>query len=118
MADTQSFRPGGTIGGFSIDSQLGRGAMGAVYRAHDAKNNPVALKLMIGEDTEDLVARERFRREATSATAVAHRGIVRCLGSGEHGRSLWIAFELVPGGSLADKLKLGPLPWRDAARLG
>jgi formylglycine-generating enzyme required for sulfatase activity len=113
-----AFKPGSTVGGFVIEGILGRGGMGTVYQARDPSGAVVALKTIVGEDADDLVFRERFRREATAAVAVVHPGIVRCLGSGEHGRGLWIALELVPGGSLADRLKRGAMPWREAARLG
>ncbi len=105
------------IGGFVVADVLGRGGMGSVYRARNAEGVEVALKLMLGADVEDIVARERFRREALAAASVDHPGVVKCLGSGEYGKGLWIAFEIVKGGSLADRLKRGPLPWREAVEV-
>src|SRR4051812_32768081 len=108
---------GASLGGFRIDGVLGRGAMGAVYRAVGPSGVAVALKVIVGEAAQDLVYRERFRREAGAAAAVVHPGIVRCLGSGEQDRILWLALELVPGGCLADRLKLGALPWQEAVAI-
>jgi serine/threonine-protein kinase len=111
----QPIAPGASIGGFRVEGILGSGGMGTVYRARSPEGAEVAIKLLSGEDAANLVFRERFRREARTAATVAHPGVVRCLGSGEHGRFLWIALELMPGGSLADRLrKEGALPWRAA----
>ncbi|HZU97666.1 MAG TPA: bifunctional serine/threonine-protein kinase/formylglycine-generating enzyme family protein [Planctomycetota bacterium] len=114
---TQLLPKGSIVGDYTIEEILGRGGMGAVYKARSSSGEHVALKMLSTEDEEDLVFRERFKREAAAAALIAHEGVVRALGAGEHGKGLWIAFELVGGGSLADKLKLGPLPWRDATRL-
>src|SRR5690349_19487341 len=93
---------GSSIGAFVVEGVLGRGAMGVVYRArHHATGHEVAIKTMLLEEADDLVARERFKREAQAAQSVDHPGVVKCLGAGEQHGSLWIAFELLPGGTLA-----------------
>jgi serine/threonine-protein kinase len=109
--------PGSSLGGFEIVRILGRGAMGAVYEARGPAG-PVALKVILGDDADDLVFRERFRREATAGSSVVHPGVVRCVGFSEKGTNPWLALELVTGGSLADRLKRGPVPWPEAAAIG
>ena len=113
-----SLAPGSSFGGFRIEGTLGQGGMGTVYRALGPAGEAVALKVLTGEGVSEKVFRARFRREAEIAEKIVHPGIVRCLGSGEHGGLLWIALELMPGGSLEDRIaKTGPLPWREAAAL-
>src|SRR5262245_28914848 len=94
---------GVAVGPWRIVSKLGAGGMGAVYRATDGSRE-VALKVVLPGLT-DAKYTERFQREARAATAVAHENVVSCLGSGSAEKLLWIAFELMPGGSLADRLK-------------
>jgi formylglycine-generating enzyme required for sulfatase activity len=107
---------GVAVGPWRIVSKLGAGGMGAVYRATDGSRE-VALKVVLPQLTDTKYA-DRFQREARAASAVAHENIVSCLGSGSAGGLLWIAFELVPSGSLADRLKEGRIAWRQASRLG
>jgi formylglycine-generating enzyme required for sulfatase activity len=110
---------GAILGAFRIEATLGRGAMGIVYRATDARGHAVALKVMAADVAADLVFVERFRRELGAATSVEHPNVVRCAGGIDQRGLLAIAFELVPGGSLADRVdRTGPLPWREAVALG
>ncbi|MEZ0227257.1 MAG: bifunctional serine/threonine-protein kinase/formylglycine-generating enzyme family protein [Planctomycetota bacterium] len=111
--------PGSQLGGYTIDRILGQGGMGAVYAARDAKGIVVALKVLPPEASRDKVFVERFRREALAAVVVDHLNIARCLGTGEDKGVHFLALELVPGGSLEDRLKKeGRLGWKDAARIG
>ncbi|MCH2241630.1 MAG: serine/threonine protein kinase [Aquabacterium sp.] len=94
------------IGRFVIDRELGRGAMGAVYLAHDPQRAaPVALKtLALGREFEgpDLAeARARFFREADLAGRLDHPGIVRIFDAGESDGLAYMAMELVHGVDLA-----------------
>ncbi len=93
--------------------------MGAVHRAKDGAGRIVALKVLAPQYARDERLVERFRREARAAGVVRHPNVVACLDSGEGASGPWIAFELVPGGSLRELIaRRGPLPWRDAVRLG
>ena len=113
--------PAGTrLGAYRIVETLGRGGMGVVYRAEEEPGGrPVALKVI----ARDLVANpnymKRFEREARAAAAVSHPNIAALRGSGEQDGVTYLAFELVPGGTLKARLATkGPLEWREAARLG
>src|SRR5580698_3205948 len=96
--------PGTSLGPYHLLARLGRGGMGAVYRARDAAGTEVALKVILADSADDLSFAERFRREAAAASAVEHPGVARCLGSGEAGGRLYMALELVSGGTLSDRL--------------
>jgi serine/threonine-protein kinase len=114
------------FGRYEILSELGRGAMGVVYKAHDPKiNRTVAVKTisLAGQPPEDeLDFRERFRREAEAAGRVSHPGIVTIFDVGEEPetRAPYIVMEFVNGESL-DKLLLRnddrKLPVETALRL-
>ncbi len=94
-----------TLGRYRIDSEIGRGSMGAVYLGHDPQiGRPVALKTMAlsrGFTRDQLgEARERFFREAETAGRLHHPDIVTVFDAGESGELAWIAMEYVKGEDL------------------
>ena len=104
-------------GGYELLELLGRGGMGAVYRARDPAGREVALKLL-----RDPSARTRFEREGILAARLDHPGIVTVHAAGSELGADWIAYELLegcrelqqalPGASLRQRVT-----WvRDAAR--
>ncbi|MCO5166702.1 MAG: serine/threonine protein kinase [Planctomycetes bacterium] len=105
---------GAAFAGFEVTGVLGRGGMGAVYRARDpATGRDVALKVLRGRLDE--ARRERFRREGELTAALAHPGIVRVHSAGEHEGAAYLAYELVEGGpSCEDALRTLPRPARVA----
>jgi formylglycine-generating enzyme required for sulfatase activity len=108
------------IGGFTIESELGRGGMGVVYRARDeARGVPVALKVMTDPALADRSTRDRFLHEGWAGAQLAHPHVVKLHSVGEENGTPFLVFELVTGGSLATRLRHeGRLPWREVARLG
>lgn len=106
------------LGKHVLDKQLGQGAMGAVYLAHDpATGQHVAIKTMAlarefsGDDLAD--ARNRFLREADMAGRLQHPDIVQILDAGETEGLAWIAMELIDGvdlGQHTQSNRLLPLP--------
>src|SRR5262245_49974251 len=88
---------------YRIESLLGRGAMGAVYRAHDRSlDRAVAIKLLSG-GPDDPEARARLAREARAAAALNHPHIVAVYDAGDDQGIPYIVMELVTGGSLAGR---------------
>ena len=64
---------GRRIGPYQIESQIGAGGMGQVYKARDTRlNRPVAVKVLPAETAQDADARERFEREARAVAALNH----------------------------------------------
>jgi serine/threonine-protein kinase len=100
----------GTIiaGKYRLDSLLGRGGMGAVWRAHDIDlNAPVAVKLLdplLAASGDGLA---RFHREAEAAAALRSPHVVQIIARGvdETTRQPYIVMELMEGQSLADRLE-------------
>ena len=92
-----NLQPGSVLGPYRIDVELGRGAMGAVFRArHLEAQRDVALKVILRADNPRSV--QRFVREAEVVAGLRHPGIVGVHEAGVFGGLPCIAYELVEGG--------------------
>lgn len=95
------------FGHYRLESRLGRGGGGDVWRAYDTKlKRVVALKTMRPDLLANPEAAERFRREAELAAGLDHRNIVRVHNADEIDGRLYIDMQLVDGDSVADLLAL------------
>src|SRR5262245_15099741 len=93
------------IRGFAIESELGRGGMGVVYRARQPSlGRAVALKVVLSGPESGSIERARWLYEAQSFARVRHDHVVRLHDAGESNGWLYLVLELVPGGSLAGRL--------------
>ncbi|MGZ4789706.1 MAG: serine/threonine-protein kinase [Terriglobales bacterium] len=96
------------IGRYEITGELGKGAMGVVYKAIDPNiGREVALKTMRvdvhGAEAEDML--KRFQNEARAAGALSHPNIVTIYDAGETEGGFYIAMEFIPGKTLAQLLR-------------
>jgi len=108
---------GDVIGGYTIGAVLGKGGMGAVYRASGPQGKQVAIKVMLGGSEVAANLLERFRREAEAVAKVGHQqGIVQIHDFGSHQGAPYAVMELVEGDDLAKRVKAGPVPLEDALR--
>lgn len=107
------------IGHYSIVSELGRGGMGVVYKAHEQSlNRFVALKVLGKHLSEDESYVERFKREAQSAAALNHPNIVQIYSIDEFDGQHCFAMEFVVGASIQQMIKAhGPMDPAAAAQL-
>ena len=111
---------GSMVGGrYEILRPLGRGGMGAVYRAHDrVLDETVALKVLRGDVASAPEMPKRFRSEIKLARRVAHPNVCRIYEYGEDGPRQYISMELVEGTNLKEVLKRrGALPPGEACGL-
>ncbi|MEW5905522.1 MAG: protein kinase [Elusimicrobiota bacterium] len=99
-------KTGDEIGGYRITGEIGRGGMGAVYRAHDkALQRDAALKMVLpGQATPN--SRRRFLREAAAIARCDHPGIIKVYSFGEHGGLPYMVMEYVDGKPLLSFLEL------------
>ncbi len=98
-------RPGNDIAGFRLEELLGRGGMGAVYRAEDMRlGRKVALKLLAPGLAENERFRERFLRESQLAASLDHPHIVPIYAAGEADGQLYLAMRYVEGYDLKQLL--------------
>jgi len=109
------------LGRYKVLGELGRGAMGAVYRAVDPLiDREVAIKTLLPNLPPEVMAevRERFIREARSAGRLNHPSIVTIFDVGEHDGVAYIAMELLDGRSLQQMLRdPAPLAFQVSAEL-
>jgi serine/threonine protein kinase len=112
-------RPGGEIAGFRLEELLGRGGMGAVYRAEDVRlGRKVALKLLPPQLAENERVRERFLRESRLAASLDHPNVIPIYAADEADGQLYLAMRYVPGDDLRGLLaREGPLEPDRALRL-
>ncbi len=107
-----------SVPGFEIESVLGRGGMGVVYKArHLTLKRTVALKMVLAGGHAGPRELARFRIEAEAVARLQHPNIVQIHEVGEAGRHPYCALEYVEGGNLAGKLDGKPMPAREAAKL-
>ena len=104
------------IPGYLVESVLGRGGIGIVYRArHVRLGRHVALKMLLAGEFASRDQLDRFRREAEVVAGLRHPGIVQVFDVGDHEGRPWFTMELIEGGSLAQDLDGKPQPGRRAA---
>src|SRR5664279_4939944 len=103
--------PTGTkLGPYEIESPLGTGGMGEVYRARDARlNRRVAVKILPAGLAEQPAARQRFLREAHAISSLQHPHICVLHDIGNDSGIDYLVMEFLEGETLAQRLEHGPL---------
>jgi serine/threonine protein kinase len=100
---------------YQITAHLGSGGMGDVYQATDAKlGRSVAIKLLPEAFARDTERVARFEREARVLASLNHPNIAAIYGLEESAERKVLVMELVPGETLAKRIKRGPLPLDEA----
>ncbi len=106
---------GTKLGPYDIQSLLGSGGMGEVYRAHDSRlGRIVAIKVLPASYSADAERLQRFVQEARAAAALNHPNILSIFDIGEAGGSPYIVSELLEGQTLRERIRSGPLSSRKA----
>lgn len=106
------------IPGYRMETELGRGGMGVVYRARDTQlERTVAIKVMLNGNLASPNELARFRREVQTAARLQHPHVLPIYQVGQEAGWTYAVLEYAPGGSLADRLTGQPLPPAEAARL-
>ena len=106
---------GTKLGPYDIESMLGAGGMGEVYRARDARlNRTVAIKVLPKSFSSDADRLQRFVQEARAAAALNHPNILSIFDIGEDGGAPYIVSELLEGTTLREQLRNGAMPVRRA----
>src|SRR3977135_1913677 len=102
---------GTRLGPYEIQSALGAGGMGEVYRARDTRlDRIVAGKIPPGAPAADSEVRERFDREARAISQLTHPHICTLYDVGEHDGTAFLVMELLEGETLFQRLSGGGLP--------
>ena len=110
---------GSKLGADEIESPLGAGGMGEVYRARDTRlDRTVAIKILPGHLSENPEAKERFEREARAISTLNHPNICTLYDIGQQDGMSYLVMEHLEGESLADRLKKGALSVKKTLRVG
>src|SRR5919108_3663764 len=110
-------QPGQTFGPYTVETTLGVGGMGRVFKA-TGPDGTVALKLVKEDIARDATFRRRFDREASIAQRVVHEHLVPVLDKGEVQGIPYLTQRFIDGGSLADLLERdGKLAPADALKV-
>ena len=111
--------PGTRIGPYEIQSLLGAGGMGEVYRAKDMRlGRDVALKIVVESFAREPDRLRRFEQEARAVAALNHPNILAIHDIGQHDGSPFLVSELLDGESLRAVLDRGALPQRKTIEYG
>ncbi len=109
-----SLAPDSRLGPYQIQTALGVGGMGEVYRARDTRlDRIVAIKTLRSDVSGDPDRRTRFEREARAVAALTHPHICTLHDVGRHEDIDYLVMELLDGETLASRLARGPMPMPD-----
>ncbi len=119
MSATSGLAAGSRLAGYTIEEEIGRGAMGWVYRAtHERLGRAAAVKVLPPRLASDETFRERFVRESQLIAAIEHPNIIPIYDAGESGGVLYIAMRLVDGTDLGRMIEHeGPLSLEETLSL-
>ena len=111
--------PGTRLGPYEVVAALGKGGMGEVYRARDARlDRIVALKIISSDFAADSTFRSRFEREARTLSSLTHPHICVLHDIGHESGVDYLVLEYLEGETLADKLRNIEREERCPSRLG
>jgi len=102
---------GTKLGPYEIQSALGAGGMGEVYRARDTRlERTVAIKVLPAEVSANAERKQRFEREARTISSLSHPNICALYDVGSQDGLEYLVLEYVEGETLEKRLEKGPLP--------
>jgi serine/threonine protein kinase len=110
---------GTKLGPYEIQSQLGAGGMGEVYRAKDTRlDRTVAIKILPTHLSTNPEFKQRFEREARTVSSLNHPHICHLYDVGSQDGTDFLVMEFLDGETLADRLRRGALPFPELLKIG
>ncbi len=110
---------GTKLGPYEIQSQLGAGGMGEVYRARDTRlERTVAIKVLASHLSSSPELRQRMEREARSISSLNHPHICHLYDIGSQNGADYLVMEFLEGETLAERLRKGTLPMNEILKIG
>ena len=119
MCRQMALTSGTKLGPYEIQSPLGAGGMGEVYRARDTRlDRIVAIKVLPKHFQSDTDLKARFEREARAVSALQHAHICTLFDVGNQDGVGYLVMEHLEGDTLAARLQKGPLPAEQVLKIG
>ena len=110
---------GTKLGPYEIQSLLGAGGMGEVYRARDTRlDRTVAIKVLASHLSSSPELKQRMEREAKSISSLNHPYICQLYDIGSQNGADYLVMEFLEGETLAERLRKGPLPLNEICKIG
>ena len=110
---------GTKLGPYEIQSPLGAGGMGEVYRARDTRlDRVVAVKVLASHLSSSPELKQRMEREARAISSLNHSHICQLYDIGSQDGTDYLVMEFLEGDTLAEKLRNGGLPLAEVFRIG
>lgn len=107
------------LGPYEIQSPLGAGGMGEVYRARDTRlDRTVAIKILPTHLSDSPEFKQRFEREARTISSLNHPHICHLYDIGSHDGTDFLVMEFLDGETLADRLRKGAMPLPELLKTG
>ena len=112
------FTSGTRLGPYEIESPLGVGGMGEVYRARDKRLDRIVALKILPTHIDSAEAKQRFEREARAISSFSHPNICHLYDVGQQDGISYLVMEYLEGETLADRLRKGPLPLEQVLKVG
>jgi eukaryotic-like serine/threonine-protein kinase len=107
------------LGPYEIQSPLGAGGMGEVYRARDTRlDRTVAIKVLASHLSSSPELKQRMEREARAISSLNHPNICQLYDIGSQDGNDYLVMEFLEGETLAERLRKGPLPLNEILKIG
>ena len=119
MSRNMALSSGNKLGPYEIQSPLGAGGMGEVYRACDTRlDRTVAIKILPDHLSDNTEAKQRFEREARAISSLNHPNICTLYDVGHQGGVYYLVMEFLEGETLAERIRKGPTPIEQILKIG
>jgi eukaryotic-like serine/threonine-protein kinase len=110
---------GAKLGPYEIQSELGAGGMGEVYRARDTRlDRQVAIKILAAHLSSSPELKQRLEREARAISSLNHPYICQLYDIGSQDGTDYLVMELLEGETVAERLRRGSLPLNEVLKIG
>jgi serine/threonine protein kinase len=109
---------GTKLGPYEIQSALGAGGMGEVYRALDTRlDRTVAIKVLASHLSSSTELKQRMEREARAISCLNHPHICHLYDIGSQNGTDYLVMEFLEGETLAERLRKGPIAWNEILKI-
>ena len=119
MTPDMPLAPGTKLGPYEVQSPLGAGGMGEVYRARDTRlDRTVAVKILAAHLSSSPELKQRMEREARAVSSLNHPNICHLYDIGSQDGTDYLVMEFLEGETLAERIRKGPLPLNEILKIG